>query len=315
MEGHNSSTEIIPYNSHSLPLAIINFLLSTGASLSNGLLIVAIIFDPYNDLRTPSAMLVTNLAITDLLNSLIAGYGTFIYDVFKYKNWAFNRTALLAIIVTSALAIVCGTWCMLLMLADRYVAILHPLVYRVRVTHARVKLAIALSWVYSLVFNSLPILGVSKQLYGFISSHLHVTIPALIIGTVYPRLILIFRSRPATLRTVLGGDGADRAPRGVRPGPRRDGKFTSAILTLIVCFYVSFIPYFIALNIIYLYPHGENIVSLQVFVEVGFVVLLSSGLLNPIVYALRVPKYRKAIKAILGVTRNVVLPSSAESSL
>ncbi|EDO36672.1 predicted protein [Nematostella vectensis] len=300
MNGIDGSNTTLSYNAHSLPLSILTFILSTGGAINNGLLLLAIFFDPCHNLRTPSSVLVTNLAITDLLNSLIAGYGTFVFDVYKYKHWEFNQAALLAIIVSSALATVCGTCCIMLMMAERYMAVIHPFFYKVKVKRERVKFVVALTWIYSLAFNLLPIAGVNRQLYGFILCHLHVTIPALIIGIVYPRLIVIYRKR------LVLGNGIPVASRHEQTG--RERKFTSAILAIVICFYLSFLPYYVALNIIYFHPNRHDVV-IQVFIEVCFVVLLSSNMINPIVYALRVPKYRKAIQAILG-TKDAAVGSS-----
>lgn len=70
---------------------------------------------------------------------------------------------------------------------DRFFAVLSPLQYKAQLTKTkrRVKVVIALIWIYSLTFPSLPLMEVPISLFFILNCHLHISVPILVLPVVY----------------------------------------------------------------------------------------------------------------------------------
>jgi uncharacterized membrane protein YvlD (DUF360 family) len=71
-------------------------------------------------------------------------------------------------------------------------------------------------------------------------------------------------------------------------------------------FLVSFLLVYIAMNIYYMWDDCFKTSWFQTFLEVSLLIVISNSFVNPIIYAQRVPKYRKAFRHTIGIRDNIV---------
>ena len=78
----------------------------------------------------------------------------------------------------------------------------------------------------------------------------------------------------------------------------RERKIISAFLLVLVLFYVTFLPQFIAQNMLVVQPFYLNVESFIFLLYASYKVVLLNSSLNPCMYAWRIPKYRRAFKEV-----------------
>lgn len=78
----------------------------------------------------------------------------------------------------------------------------------------------------------------------------------------------------------------------------RERKVLFAILFVLGLFYLTFAPQFVALNILIFHPWLRKVVGFRAFLYTSNKVLLVSSSINPFIYAWRIPKYRRALRAV-----------------
>lgn len=278
--------------------AILSFIVATPAVLSNVLLLASVYRDPANRNQiwtTPVTLLVVNLSMCDLLSGIAPGYGAFYYDIAKLKGQTreklfgvellLNITAVVTNIVSSCTIAAMGF--------DRLVAVSYPLQYKARVTKAKIKVFIAVIWIYSLLFASLNLMGVSKSVFVLLYCHLHVSVPLIILPVVYWKAYSALRSHNNRVRHLADGrEQMDFARR------NRERKIVSAFLWILVSFYVVFTPQYIAHNVLVFCPSFKKEASFKFFLYASNKFILVNCSLNPFIYAWRIPKYKRAFKAI-----------------
>lgn len=275
---------------------IVSFILATPAVLSNAILLITIFRDPgRNQLwRTPVTLLVVNLSVCDLLSGVVPGFGGLYSDIVLFthrtrKNVAGVELAVIAVGMVSCIVTVCTIAAMAL---DRFLAVSSPHRYTARVTKAKIKVFIAVSWIYMLLFCSLAI-GVSTTVFVLLYCHLHVSPPLITLPLVYWKTYRALRLN--SNRMINLANGEERMAAAHR---KRERKLISAFLLVLVLFYVTFLPQFIALNMLVLRPAFLEAESFLLFFYASNKFVLVNCSLNPFIYAWRIPKYRLAFKAV-----------------
>ncbi|XP_031557323.1 beta-1 adrenergic receptor-like [Actinia tenebrosa] len=292
-------------SSRFLPFAIISFILATGAAIGNLMLVTAIYKNPFRNLRTNSSLLVTNLALCDFIVGAVGGYGMFSYELFLYYGSFLSENVVNGIAATSGLAVVCGVGTVVVMAFDRYLAVKSPFSYTSKVTKYRIKGVLIVIWTYTFVINTIFFVAIPKNLGCFLSSHLHITIPACILSLTYIKMLQQVQKQNKQWKTNPRRVNVARQL-SIRNIIERERKLTSAIKLLMAFFLLSFLPVYITMNIQYFWKHRTRLTWLRTFLEVSLLIVISNSFINPIIYALRVPKYRKAFRHAMGLRDNIV---------
>ena len=119
---------------------------------------------------------------------------------------------------------------------DRLFAVSSLHQYAARVTKAKIKIFIAVVWIYSVLFSSLGRMGVSVTLVVVLYCHIHVSACG----------ILTYRVRWHNIQVRNLADEREKID--VVP-KRRKRKTVSAFLLVLISFYLTFLPQYIAQNI------------------------------------------------------------------
>ncbi|XP_040913446.1 trace amine-associated receptor 13c-like [Toxotes jaculatrix] len=282
-------------------------------------LLVIISISHFRQLHTSTNLLLLSLAVSDFLVGLllmpvqillIEGcwfLGNVICGLFYYASF----------ILTSA-----SVGNMVLISVDRYVAICEPLCYPTKVTHRRVKISVCLCWACSVLYNGV-ILNVFlkhpdtyNSCYGecvvvidFITGAVDVILtfisPITVIIVLYMKVFVVAVSQARAMRShiaavTLQGSVSVTAKKSERKAARTLG-------VVVVVFLICFCPYF--------YPSfvGQDMSTTNVFSVFGVWLLYCNSCLNPVIYALFYPWFRKSVKLI--VTLQILQPDSCDAHM
>ena len=293
---NSTSSNIIP-QSYLLSQIIVSFLLATPAVLSN----VILLFTVYRShlWRTPVNLLVINLSVSDFLSGMIPGFGSLYYDInLLIDQTRENLSGLrLALIISAVVTNIVASCTIAAMSFDRFFAVSSPFQYKRRVTRTKIKVFIAIIWIYAVLFSSLA-MGVSTSAFVLLYCHVHVSFPLLVFPVVYwktHRALQCHNNQVRNISSAMNGRDLERMAFAHR---NRERKMISAFLIVLVLFYATFAPQYITQNILVFHPSTLELESFKFFLYASNKFLLVNCSLNPFIYAWRIPKYRKAFKEV-----------------
>ena len=276
---------------------IVSVIVVTPTVLSNVVLLITIYRDPHRDQlwRAPVTLLVANLSVCDLLMGVVPGSGTLYYNIASFNSRTRESLVGLRIMITSVsvVANIVSSCTVVAMSVERLFAVSSPLQYRTRVTKTKIKVFLAVSWIYALLFSCLSV-GLPTTVFVLLYCHLHVTLPVVILPVLYWKTYRALRVHNNRVQN-LAADGREAMAFVHR---NRERKTISAFLLVLVLFYVSFMPQFIAQNMLVLRPSYLEEEKFTNFLYVSNKFILVNCSLNPFIYAWRIPKYRQAFKAV-----------------
>ncbi|XP_015822341.3 trace amine-associated receptor 13c-like [Nothobranchius furzeri] len=293
------------------------FLLSVISFLTVALnLLVIISISHFRQLHTPSNLFLLSLAVSDFLVGLLLmpkqvflkggcwGLGSFMCGVLIY----------VAYIITSA-----SVGNMVLISADRYVAICDPLQYQTKVTTRRVKICVCVCWLCAVFYNGLILkdhlnnpdrfnscVGECTAVIDFQTGVFDVILtfigPITVIIVLYMRVFVVAVSQARAMRSHI----ASVTLHGSVPvtAKKSERKAATALGVVVLVFLICFCPYY--------YPSlaGEDMSFSTQFSVFGIWLFYVNSCLNPMIYAFFYPWFRKSLKHI--VSLQILQPFSCD---
>ncbi|XP_072253827.1 trace amine-associated receptor 13c-like [Leuresthes tenuis] len=281
-------------------------------------LLVIISISHYRQLHTPTNILLLSLAVSDFLVGLViipAGIvrNTSCWFLGDLMCFLYNY---LSYIITSA-----SVGDMVLISIDRYVAICDPLHYPTRVTERRVKLCVCLCWLCSALYNflfvkdDLTLLGRHNSCYGecvvfidYISGTLDLILtfilPVTVITVLYMRVFVVAVSQARAMRSHVTSAKLQLSV--TIKTKKSELKAARTLGVLMIVFLICFIPYY-CVSLVEADLLNSSSAS---FV---YHLLNFNSCLNPMIYALFYPWFRKAVKFIL--TLQILQPGSCQDNI
>lgn len=283
--------------------------------LANVLLLVAIYKDSFNTFRTPTACFLVGLAITDLITGLVPEPMVTSCYFMHYNNHpgmpGMTRCLKKFKIASTVAAITMNSSFLIVMAFTfaQFVAVAFPLKYKRLISVRKTLICVAVIWTYTTLFELLQAMGVPREVIEKTDLHLHSTFSLIFTIVTYVLLQLAFKRQMAERSVTLHlTDTASMSTGAMLENPTRKQKrkpivernFVRLNLLLIVILLVCSQPSAI-LWYIYLYA-GESTSQSQTLFVVRVVAentLYLKFLLDPFVFAWRLPKYRRALKNAL----------------
>ncbi|XP_062236949.1 trace amine-associated receptor 13c-like [Platichthys flesus] len=262
-------------------------------------LLVIISISHFRQLHTPTNSLLLSLAVSDLVVGLLA----MPIEGLRHMEtcWLLGRLMCALSPYLSYCLLSASLGNMVLISIDRYLAICDPLLYSSKVTLNRVKVLICLCWACSLLYNGLVLMGhlawpdrynschgecvvVINHISGTLDLFISFIGPCTVMVVLYMRVFVVAVSqvRVIRLQTVTVTPTAKKSER----------KAATTLGIVIAVFLMCFCPYY--------YPAlaGEDTsTSLSYYAVLSWIMLINSCV-NPLIYALFYPWFRKAIKLI-----------------
>ncbi|XP_057708770.1 trace amine-associated receptor 13c-like [Corythoichthys intestinalis] len=268
----------------------------------------------FRQLRTPTNLLLLSLAVCDLLVGLLVWPG----EIFLNKScWTLSDVScslynFVSFTVTSA-----SVGNMVMMSADRYVAICNPLQYHVQVTVKRIQLFVCLCWFSSLLMSSILVKedlanpGKYKSCYGECVIHIDYAasvfdlvvtfiLPLCIIVTLYTRVFAVAVSQARAVRSHVR---CGKAPLPMR-ARKSELKAARTLGVLVLVFLMCFCPYYCVSLAGDSFPWSASVVLNMYYLN---------SCVNPLIYVWFYPWFRRAVKHI--VTLQVLQSGSCGANI
>ncbi|XP_048037744.1 trace amine-associated receptor 13c-like [Megalobrama amblycephala] len=281
-------------------------LLSTWTVFLNLLVIISI--SHFKKLHTPTNLIILSLAVADLLIGLIV----MPIDATRLIEtcWYFGNTLCALFMTITGVVLSASLGNLVLIAIDRYVAVCHPLQYPQKITTTKALMIICLCWFCSSAY----ITALSSSNGRFDTSHkteacygecyvmisftwivtdlfMSLMFPCTLIITLYLRIFYVVHQQVKVINYLMKGGKC------VMEGSVRRKSESKAALTLgiIVAIHIlCWLP-------LYIFSLAGNTVISSVIVNVlTWVFYINSGL-NPLIYALFYPWFRRSFKHIISL--------------
>ncbi|XP_063960694.1 alpha-1A adrenergic receptor-like [Lytechinus pictus] len=280
------------YFSFCLPMILILFI--------GNVIVIATVFT-YNSLKKPTYLILTSLAVTDLLTSVIAVpmeiyRRTNVNDITCSARWE---------VYLLGMTYICGFDSMLHMVMvtfDRYVAVVKPLRYNALVTKERIAIAVMIGWIISVfsVIGQVVIYHIKKTVPSAIcvgirydpdiySILLDLSIFVMTTTSGMTMVILnaiILRTAIRQLRRIADVERAlDNATGGSES--REEAARKMKACKVISCVVSAFIICHTPIGIMHLcFAVSDSVLLNGIMNEISFVLYLISSAVNPLIYCL-----------------------------
>ena len=276
----------------------------------NLLVVLAIVKDPYRNMRTPFCGLVISLAMTDL----IVGILVLPLSIYIHKreleqlpitmSWLSQFTYFL-LCTASLLSLTALT-------IDRYLSITAPLWYHVNATFYRACILSILVWLLAIIFAA-TFFKVGFILYSFVFANIALFFSLSILVFAY---IMIFRKLKMELAVLQSFSGSDEERDRTRVrAVNRERKIVNAYMLMIAVFLLTYGPSCIMVYLMNLCTDC-SCALIHWLRDMHFVFVTANSFLNPIVYAFRLPNFRSATARLFGnlqLKKRQVEPRSANN--
>ncbi|XP_034741934.1 trace amine-associated receptor 13c-like [Etheostoma cragini] len=301
---------------HTLLTYIVCYSIPLNTVTLNLLIIISI--SHFRKLHTPTNILLLSLAVSDFLVGLVL----MPVEVLRQTScWFFSDYVCflynyLTIIITAS-----SVGDIVLISVDRYVAICDPLHYTTKVTVNRVKLSVCLCWLYSVSYSFFIVkddltqpgrynccygecLLVIDYFTGLIDLVLSFILPVTVIVALYLRVFAVAVSQARAMRSHITAVSLHLT--GTPKAKKSELKAARTLGVLVVVFLMCLCPYYcVSLA-------GDGFINVSSASYFLFVCQFNSSL-NPLIYALFYPWFRKAVKLI--VTLQILQPGSRETNM
>ncbi|XP_073729819.1 trace amine-associated receptor 13c-like [Misgurnus anguillicaudatus] len=271
-------------------------------------LLVIISISHFKKLHTPTNMLILSLAVSDMLVGLIV----IPVEAIKLIEtcWYFGEIFCGFFIISLGLFLSISLSNLVLIALDRFIAVIHPLLYTQKITMTKSLVAIFLNWFCASAYNTSLVVGngyfvadVSHRFglcygectfiisFGWRVTDLFVTFlfPGITIITLYLRIFFVAQRQVKVINSLVKR-GKHLTEGSVRRKSEHKAAFTLGIVVGIHL--LCYLPFFIfSLT-------GNTVIPLATASFLSWTMYVNSGV-NPLIYAFFYPWFRKALKHIV----------------
>ena len=255
----------------------------------NLLVLLAVFIDPYKKLKSPFNILVANLATADLIVGLIVEPIAFTLHVKEGLGTLRESTVivhLLYFMVCTASVLSIGA-----LAVERYLAVQYEIKYRTELQLKPKRLVIVLFaiWIFSCAFSFLY-LQTGYIGFSFVFNHTAVALTFAILIFTYARIFKKLRERVRRWDNVEDPIKTNQVKRQAVCHEQKATKTLLIMLAIFVVCYFPPLPFAYIMN--FCISCSCNVV--HVFRDLQLVFVLANSCFNPIVFAWRSDKFRKA---------------------
>ena len=289
-------------------LAFIIFDLLFGAviTVANGFLFITIYRDPCRCLRTPSVFLIANLSMADFFMGIVS-YLRAAELTYFYCGLGDLLIVNMIQYFIGAVSILVAVSTLMAMSYDRYIAVIKPFQYPQKINNTRAKVAIAIIWINALVMCVLPLADVKRENFLLAYCYSHFVIPSFILTAIYVKIYKTVARQRQELKDIRASLTAGNR----RKQLERENRMAITFVLILFIFYCSFLPYFIHVQILY-FCSCRTSYAYNVYYLVTNEFLSVSCMVDPFMYALRLPRFKRSLR-VWWRNRDAVIPWNGTS--
>ncbi|OWF40988.1 rhodopsin, GQ-coupled-like [Mizuhopecten yessoensis] len=286
------------------------FISIVGVSGVIGNIVVITMFSTTKTLKSPSNMLIVNLALSDLTFSAVNGFPLLTVSAFNTK-WVFGDTACQFYGLIGGIFGLMSINTLAMISIDRCICITRPLQAMRIMTRKTSFIMIVVVWVWAVGWSLLPLFGLGAYIpEGFqtsctfdyltktVSNRIYIigmyvfafALPLVLIIVSYIMIISSIRKHAREMANMADKMNAEEADKHEKT--KAEIKITKIAMTLISLFILSWSPY---ATIALIAQFGDPSFVTPLMSEMPVMLAKSSAMHNPIVYALSHPKFRAAL--------------------
>lgn len=281
--------------------------LSVLTTLANGILLLVLYQDPFKTFRHPPSIFITGLALADFFTGIAVDplFAYFYFELYKdtISRERYNHT-LKAAGVLSSITMNVSFLTILFLSWTQFIAITFPHRHKQLVTTRRVVACVCGIWVYSLLFSCSLLIGVPERIFQKVDVFLNLSLINILVLVSYIALYISYRRQVARLTPAQ--NNAIRIADASEHRRKRDQRhFVVISLLLATCLLVFIAPVTVMWHLtLYWTPETyEKRVKATMANIVIDTTLFLKFLIDPFIYAWRLPKFRQAMKEIFTRTR------------
>ncbi|KAM9495275.1 trace amine-associated receptor 13c-like [Clarias gariepinus] len=271
-----------------------------------GNLLVIISVLHFKQLHTPTNMFVLSLAVSDFLIGSLLMSPLFIWKI--ESCWIFNTGSCMFLMITSFFLGNQSIYNIALIAADRYLALSNPFLHTSTVTVKIMCIVVSTNWCVCLVYNIVfayfsgsytgavmcpgECVSVPNEVWTVIVLIYSFIFPLFVIITLYT-LVFVIAKKHATAIRELNNHTRPKTQKITSHSMKSERKAAKVLGILVSVFLICLLPYFI-------YSLIGNVTDQQreIFHKVLVIMYLNSTI-NPFIYALFYPWFRRCIKIII----------------
>uniref|UniRef100_A0A3Q2UUQ1 G-protein coupled receptors family 1 profile domain-containing protein n=1 Tax=Haplochromis burtoni TaxID=8153 RepID=A0A3Q2UUQ1_HAPBU len=252
-------------------------------------------------LHSHTNILLLSLAAADFLNGLLFMPGEILRNT---ACWFLGQLTCSLYNYVSYIIASASVGNMVLISVDRYVAICDPLHYPTRITEGKVKLCVCLCWLCSVLYSYVILIddlsqpGKHKSCYGkciifiefiagFVDLFISFIIPLTVIIVLYMRVFVVAVSQARAMRSQVTTVTLQLSV--TLTATKSELKAARTLGVLVLVFLLCFCPYYIVSLF------GDEVLN-SASESIAFYFFLLNSCLNPLIYAMFYPWFRKAVK-------------------
>ncbi|XP_041857556.1 trace amine-associated receptor 13c-like [Melanotaenia boesemani] len=301
--------------SETVLLKLLLFFISLTTIAINLLVIISV--SHFRQLHTPTNILILSLAVSDLLVGLVLMPG----EIFRYTScWIFGDIVCALYWHLACQTLTTSISTIAFISADRYMAICYPLHYSKIITSTRTKYCVCLCWLWSFVFSMFYVkdelnqpdtanscFGECVPKYNYITVTVDLILtfifPVTVIIVLYMRVFVVAVSQARAMRSHITAVTVHHA---VTLSKKSELKAARTLGILVIVYLSCLCPYY-CYSLVDVNMMNHTVATFLLFL------FYFNSCLNPLIYALFYPWFRKAIKLI--VTLQILQPGSRETNI
>ena len=285
-------------------------------TLANGVLLIALYQDPFKVFRQPPTIFITGLAVADFLTGLAVDplFAYFYFEVYRDTMSAERYNSILkAAGVLSSVTMNVSILTILFLSWTQFIAISFPHRHKQLVTGKRVLVCVCGIWAYSLLFSSSLLMGVPEKAFQKIDVFLNLTLIHLLVLFSYIALQVSYRRQlgqlnPLQANAITSIQLTD-AWEHRRRKDQRHFFVISLLLATCLLLFVAPVTVMWYVTLYYTPQTYEAVVKATMANVITDANLFLKFLIDPFIYAWRLPKFRQAVKAIFSKRRSSKMDS------
>ncbi|XP_046730120.1 trace amine-associated receptor 13c-like [Silurus meridionalis] len=279
----------------------------------NMLIIISVLH--FKQLHTPTNILVLSLAVSDFLIGALVMPPVLISAI--ESCWIFDTGYCISFLMTTYVLSSLAIYNVALIAVDRYLALSNPFLYTNNISKRTMSIVVVFNWFGSLLYNILlcyfngsftssimcpgECFLLLNEVWSVVDLIITFIFPCSIIIILYSRVFLIAKKHATAIRE-LNNHTRPQTQKITSHSMKSERKAAKVLGIVVSVFIVCFLPYFI-------YSLLADVIGMQAdaFMKV-YIVLCLNSTINPIIYALFYPWFRRCVKLIItGVSEDDVI--------